>query len=52
MASEEIDFDDKFDGIKIVTVGRLSREKGQDLAINALLKLKQDGYKVRWYYFI
>ena len=49
MASEEIDFDDKFDGIKIVTVGRLSREKGQDLAINALLKLKQDGYKVRWY---
>lgn len=49
MASEEIDFDDKFDGIKIVTVGRLSREKGQDLAINALLKLKQDGYRVRWY---
>ena len=49
MANEEINFDDKFDGIKIVTVGRLSKEKGQDLAINALYKLINDGYKVRWY---
>ena len=49
MANKEIDFDDKFDGIKIVTVGRLSKEKGQDLAINALYKLINDGYKVRWY---
>lgn len=49
MANEEIDFDDKFNGIKIVTVGRLSKEKGQDLAINALSKLINDGYKVRWY---
>lgn len=49
MANKEVDFDDKFDGIKIVTVGRLSKEKGQDLAINALYKLINDGYKVRWY---
>lgn len=37
------------DCIKIVTVGRLSKEKGQDLAIEALYKLKGDGVKVKWY---
>lgn len=49
MAEEEVEFDNEFDGIKIVTVGRLSKEKGQDLAIKALGKLKEDNYKVRWY---
>lgn len=49
MGDEDIDFDKNFNGIKIVTVGRLSKEKGQDLAIKALAKLKRDGYKVRWY---
>lgn len=33
----------------IVTVGRLSKEKGQDLAIEALNVLKSEGYKVHWY---
>lgn len=33
----------------IVTVGRLSKEKGQDLAIEALNVLKSQGYKVHWY---
>ena len=49
MAEENVEFDNEFDGIKIVTVGRLSKEKGQDLAIKALSKLKEDNYKVRWY---
>ncbi|WP_302537582.1 glycosyltransferase [Clostridium saudiense] len=49
MAKEDINFDNEFDGVKIVTVGRLSKEKGQDLAIKALANLKKDGYKVRWY---
>lgn len=49
MANKRIDFDNEFDGIKIITVGRLSKEKGQDLAINTLYKLKKNGYKVRWY---
>lgn len=44
-----VDFDDNYKGVKIITVGRLSKEKGQELAINVLAKLKQDGYKVRWY---
>lgn len=42
-------FCDNFDGLRILTVGRLSREKGQDLAIQALAKLKKDGFNVRWY---
>ncbi len=49
MAKEDINFDNEFDGVKIVTVGRLSKEKGQDLAIKALANLKKGGYKVRWY---
>lgn len=49
MAEEEVEFDNEFDGIKIVTLGRLSKEKGQYLAIKALSKLKEDNYKVRWY---
>ena len=49
MSESYVDFDDNYKGIKIITVGRLSKEKGQDLAINVLAKLKQDGYKVRWY---
>lgn len=49
MANEDIEFDDKFTGKKIVTVGRLSKEKGQDIAIEVLLKLKNEGYKVKWY---
>lgn len=32
-----------------MTVGRLSREKGQDMAIEALYKLRKSGYDVKWY---
>lgn len=49
MSMEQVNFDKNYKGIKIVTVGRLSKEKGQDMAIQVLSKLKQDGYKVRWY---
>ncbi|MCD2502896.1 glycosyltransferase [Clostridium sp. NSJ-145] len=46
-AEQEVKYDSSF--INIVTVGRLSKEKGQDLAIETLNLLKKDGYKVRWY---
>ena len=49
MSESNIDFDDNYKGIKIITVGRLSKEKGQDLAIKALSKLKKDRYDVKWY---
>ncbi|MGG1629488.1 glycosyltransferase [Rossellomorea sp. NRS-1567] len=42
-------FDDNFDGKRILTVGRLSKEKGQDLAIRALARLVKEGHKVKWY---
>ncbi|MDQ0217480.1 glycosyltransferase involved in cell wall biosynthesis [Peribacillus cavernae] len=42
-------FSDDFDGIRILTVGRLTTEKGIDLAIHALALLIKDGYKVKWY---
>lgn len=48
-AEEGKGFRDTFDGIRILTVGRLSYEKGQDIAIQALTKLIHDGYKVKWY---
>ncbi len=49
MSEFYVDFDDNYKGIKIITVGRLSKEKGQDLAIKALSKLKKDRYDVKWY---
>jgi glycosyltransferase involved in cell wall biosynthesis len=49
MSKEGEGFDDDFEGIRILTVGRLSKEKGQDLAISALKKLKDEGFHVRWY---
>ncbi|MFJ7728158.1 glycosyltransferase [Neobacillus sp. NPDC097160] len=42
-------FTDQFDGLRILTVGRLSGEKGQDLAIHTFKRLVNDGYKVKWY---
>lgn len=49
MAKRESGFDEDFKGIKILTVGRLSIEKGQDLAIKVLSKLKKAGYDIKWY---
>ena len=49
MGNREFGFDDDFDGTRILTVGRLSSEKGQDLTIPVLDRLKKEGYKVRWY---
>lgn len=42
-------FTDNFDGIRIVSVGRVCRSKGFDLAIEALRRLIDNGYYVRWY---
>lgn len=49
LADGERSYEDSYNGIRILTVGRLSKEKGQDLIIDALVKLKSEGYKVRWY---
>lgn len=49
MSNKESGFDDDFSGIRILTVGRLSSEKGQDLTIPVLYMLKNEGYNVKWY---
>lgn len=49
MANNGAGFTDQFDGLRILTVGRLSKEKGQDLVIPVIAKLIRSGFKVRWY---
>ncbi len=45
----EINLDTGFSGIKFLTVGRLSKEKGQDLIPYVANNLKKNGYKFKWY---
>lgn len=40
---------DGFDGIRILTVGRICEQKGYDIALPALARLKNDGFSFRWY---
>lgn len=42
-------FNDGFKGIRILTVGRVSEEKGQDLAIKACKMLVDEGLNIKWY---
>ena len=49
-ASEEPGgFDDGYDGIRILTVGRLNEQKGYPNSIEAMKILKDHGVKARWY---
>jgi glycosyltransferase involved in cell wall biosynthesis len=49
LAERDVGFKDPFDGIRILTVGRLSIEKGQDIIPSILMKLRSEGYNIRWY---
>lgn len=49
MADLEESYDDNFDGIRILTIGRLANQKGYDIALEACKKLKEWGVKFRWY---
>lgn len=49
MAMMEDGFQDSFDGIRILTIGRLAHQKGYDLALAACKKLKDAGIKFQWY---
>lgn len=42
-------FSDEFDGVRLLTVGRLAYQKGYDIAVQAMSLLKKRGYRVRWY---
>ena len=50
LANKGPTFTDKFQGIRILTVGRLSAEKGQDIAIQALKFLIEKGYNAKCYF--
>lgn len=43
-------FNDVFSGKRILTVGRITPEKGQDIAIKALNILRKHGKNVKWYF--
>lgn len=40
---------DAFEGLRILTVGRLANQKGYDIALKACKKLKETGLHFRWY---
>lgn len=42
-------FDDDYSELRILTVGRLSKEKGQQMIPEIVKRLKDDGYTFRWY---
>lgn len=50
LADEGNTFSDEFHGKRILTVGRISKEKGQRMAIGALKILISKGYDVKWYF--
>ena len=49
MAEKGDSFSDHFEGIRILTVGRISEQKGYDFAVEALGRLCAEGKNVRWY---
>ncbi|AGK52661.1 glycosyltransferase [Bacillus sp. 1NLA3E] len=49
LALEESSFKDNYNGLRILTIGRLVDVKGYDLAIEACKRLKEEGYKFKWY---
>ena len=42
-------FIDNYEGWRLLTVGRLTWQKGYDIAIEAMKLLKDAGYKAKWY---
>lgn len=49
MAEKGSAYNDDFSGIKILTVGRLVSVKNYPLAITTCLRLRNAGYRLRWY---
>lgn len=49
MAEEYPGFDDDYKGMRLLTVGRISVEKGQDVAIRALKMIIDKGVEARYY---
>lgn len=48
-AAEPGGFTDSYEGIRLLTVGRLTYQKGYDIAIDAMKMLKESDCRVKWY---
>ncbi len=48
MANFEEGYHDRFEGLTLLTIGRLDNQKGYDLAIDACKYLKDKGIQFRW----
>lgn len=42
-------FSDAYDGMRILTIGRLTEQKAFDVSIEAMKQLKDENIRVRWY---
>ncbi|WP_164667394.1 glycosyltransferase [Virgibacillus doumboii] len=49
MAEMGNSYDDSFDGVRILTIGRLANQKGYDIALETCKKLKNLGINFKWY---
>jgi glycosyltransferase involved in cell wall biosynthesis len=49
MADEGEGFTDNFSGLRILSIARLSEQKGLDIAMPAIAALKKQGFSFRWY---
>ncbi len=49
LAGKSADFGDDFSGIRILSIGRISEQKGYDLAVPAVARLVKEGYPIKWY---
>ncbi len=49
LAAERGGFSDDFDGVRILTVGRLTAQKGFEVSVGALKLLREKGIRARWY---
>jgi glycosyltransferase involved in cell wall biosynthesis len=49
MSNKDEGFDDEFTGTRILTIGRMTEEKGQYIIPTILRKLLSEGFNVKWY---
>ncbi|KRE51003.1 glycosyltransferase [Paenibacillus sp. Soil724D2] len=49
MSKEEGGFPEEYNGIRILTIGRLVYQKGYEMALEACHKLKEEGLEFKWY---
>ncbi len=48
-SSEAKTYEDEYKGIRILSIGRISQQKGYDIAVNVCERLIKDGFEFKWY---